>query len=74
MDHSTGDVVLDAALTARALHGVQVNGTCGHCLPAGTPWPCPAFQRVQAIVDGLTSTGGDYLRRVLSASKIPVSH
>jgi len=44
---------LAIALEVRARHGVTLDGTCLHCLPPGTPWPCPAFSVAARIVHQL---------------------
>jgi hypothetical protein len=48
------ELALALALHSRELHGVNVDGTCRHCLP-GTRWPCPYFERAQRVVRVLSA-------------------
>lgn len=39
------------AMQNRDRHGVTLDGTCLHCLPPGTRWPCAPFQLAAATVE-----------------------
>jgi hypothetical protein len=43
------------AMEARERHGVTIDGTCHHCLPPGTPWPCLPFQLAAATIEQLAT-------------------
>ncbi len=43
------------AVQIRDRHGVTLNGTCQHCLPPATPWPCPPFQVAVAVLEQLAA-------------------
>ena len=45
------------ALEARARHRATPEGTCAHCLPFDTPWPCLPLQLTQATLQKL---GADF--------------
>lgn len=49
MTSFTDERALELALRSRDKHGVQVGGTCLHCVP-GTMWPCVPFLRAQGVV------------------------
>jgi hypothetical protein len=58
MSDPVGARTLALALEARNRHGVTMAGTCLHCLPPGTGWPCLPFQLAAATVDQLAA--GDF--------------
>lgn len=43
------------AMEARDRHGVTLQGTCQHCLPPATAWPCLPFQLAAATLDKLAT-------------------
>ena len=46
---------LALALEVRNRHGVTLDGTCRHCLPPRTPWPCPPFQVATSVIDKIAA-------------------
>ncbi len=46
---------VELALQARIRHGVTLDGTCLHCLPPGTRWPCLPFQLAEATIERLAT-------------------
>lgn len=45
----TDERALELALVSRSRHGVDLDGTCLHCVP-GTRWPCGSFERAQRVI------------------------